>query len=207
MKKDTLTQKLFCLLVVLFGSLICGLGIQMTLMAGIGVDPITLFEEGASKVSSLPVGTVAILFNLFNLTLGFFLYRKAINWGSLVATFSVGSGINLWAAVLPAAPDSLFVRLPLDIIGVLVIGLGIAIYMLPEYGAGGLEAMMLFLSERFKKPMGPMRVAIDCSWGLIGILLGGTLGLGTIIGGVGIGMSIQLFYKPLKKLLDNRNSK
>lgn len=202
MKKDTLLQKLFCLLWVFGGSVVCGLGIQLTLMAGIGVDPITLFEEGASKVSGLPVGTVAVIFNIVNLIAGFFLCRRAINWGSLVATFSVGSAINFWSLFLYTPPSGFIPRAGLDIIGVLIIGLGISLYMLPEYGAGGLEALMLFLSEKFHKPIGPMRVIMDCSWGFIGILLGGTLGIGTVIGGVGIGMSIQFFYGRLRKLVD-----
>lgn len=207
MKKDTLVQKLICLLVVGIGSLICGLGIQLTLMAGLGVDPITLFEEGFAKTVGIPIGTTAVLFNICMLTLGFFLYRRAVNWGSLLATFTVGSSINLWAAVLPAFSLGFVGQLLLDVAGVLIIGLGIALYMLPEYGTGGLEALMLYLGERFKKPIGPMRVCLDCSWGVIGILLGGTLGLGTLIGGVGIGMSIQLFYKPLQRLLPNRSSR
>lgn len=201
MKKDTLWQKINCLVWVAIGSAVCGLGIQLTLLAGIGVDPITLFEEGASRVSGLPVGTVAIIFNLVMLAAGFVLYRPAVNWGSLIASFSVGSAINLWARLISTPPEGIVLRVALDIFGVMVIGLGIAIYMLPEYGTGGLEALMMYFSKRFNKPMGPARVVLDCSWGIIGVILGGTLGLGTIIGGFGIGMSIQLFYGLLQKYL------
>ncbi|MEG1778066.1 MAG: hypothetical protein RR209_03725, partial [Angelakisella sp.] len=64
-----------------------------------------------------------------------------------------------------------------------------------------MEALMLFFTDRFKTPMGPTRVVQDCIWGLIGLLLGGTLGVGTIIGLFGIGMAIQLFYTRLRKLI------
>lgn len=201
MKKDTLLQKLLCLVVVFLGSAICGLGIHLTLLAGIGVDPITLFEEGASLQTGLPVGTVAVFFNLGTMAIGFVLCRHMINWGSLVATLTVGSAINFWSGLITASPTGLPLQVALDVVGVLIIGLGISLYMLPDYGAGGLEAIMVYLSEHFNKPIGPSRVALDCAWGLVGILLGGTLGLGTLIGGVGIGMSIQLFYSPLRALV------
>lgn len=201
MKKDTFAQKIICLAWVIFGSIVCGLGIQITLWAGVGVDPVTLFEDGVSRVSSIPVGTVVVLFNIAMLTAGYFLHRDSINWGSVVATLAVGSSINLWAPLFPIAPTSFPLRLVIDVVGVMVIGLGVAIYMLPEYGIGGLEALMLFLSEKLKMPIGPARVMLDCSWGLIGLFLGGTFGFGTLIGGVGIGMSIQLFYGPLRRML------
>lgn len=201
MKKDTTLGKLICLVWVFIGSAICALGIQLTLLAGVGVDPITMFEEGMFKATGISVGTVTLLLNLFVLTLGFFLRRNAIGWGSLVCTFSVGPFINIWASLGITAPEAFWGRLALDILGVAVIGLGIAIYMLPQYGIGGMEALMLFFSDTFHTPIGPTRIVQDCIWGAIGLLLGGTLGVGTIIGGFGIGLFIQLFYTQLSKLV------
>ena len=49
MKKETLPQKLFCLLWIFIGAVICALGIKLTLMSGAGVDPLTMFEEGLAN--------------------------------------------------------------------------------------------------------------------------------------------------------------
>lgn len=201
MKKDTFEQKLKCLLVVLAGSIVCALGIQMTLVAGIGVDPITMFEEGIFVTTGISVGTAALMLNISALVLGFFLRRSAIGLGSVVCTFCVGPFINVWALVEMSRPQGFWGCLVLDILGVAVIGLGIAIYMLPQYGIGGLEALMLFFSEKFKTPMGPTRVVQDCVLGVVGLLLGSTLGVGTIVGALGIGLFIQLFYVQLSKLV------
>ena len=201
MKKDTLPQKLYCLLWVFIGSMICALGIQLTLIAGIGVDPITMFEEGVYKATGLSVGAVTLLLNLFVLTMSFLLIRRVVGWGSVVCTFSVGPFINIWASLGIPTPENFWACLLLDIVGVLVIGLGISIYMLPEYGIGGMEAMMLYFTDKLKTPMGPTRIVMDCTWGVIGLILGGTLGVGTIVGGLGIGMAIQFFYSHLVKLI------
>lgn len=201
MKKNTLPEKLNCLFWVFVGSMICAFGIELTLIAGVGVDPITMFEEGVSKTTGISVGTVTLMLNFFVMALGFVLRRDAINWGTVVCTFSVGPFINVWSTLGITASESFAGRVLLDVLGVLIIGLGIAVYMLPEYGVGGMEALMLFFTDRFKTPMGPTRVVQDCIWGLIGLLLGGTLGVGTIIGLFGIGMAIQLFYTRLRKLI------
>lgn len=201
MKKNTFSQKLFCLLVVFAGSVVCALGIELTLVANIGVDPVTMFEQGVFIATGISVGMAALLLNISALTLGFFLRPSAIGLGSVLCTFCVGPFINMWALVGIARPQGFFGCLMLDILGVAVIGLGIAIYMLPQYGIGGMEALMLFFTEKFKTPMGPTRVAQDCILGAIGLLLGSTLGVGTVVGAFGIGLSIQFFYTQLSKLV------
>lgn len=203
MKKDTALQKLACLLVVLAGSIVCALGIQLTLVADIGVDPITMFEQGVFITTGISVGTAALLLNIFALTLGFFLRRSAIGLGSVLCTFCVGPFINVWAMTGIARPQGFFGCLMLDILGVAVIGLGIAIYMLPQYGIGGMEALMLFFTEKFKTPMGPTRVVQDCILGAMGLLMGSALGAGTVVGAFGIGLSIQFFYTQLAKLVSD----
>ncbi|MEG2074853.1 MAG: YitT family protein, partial [Angelakisella sp.] len=170
MKKNTLPEKLNCLFWVFVGSMICAFGIELTLIAGVGVDPITMFEEGVSKTTGISVGTVTLMLNFFVMALGFVLRRDAINWGTVVCTFSVGPFINVWSTLGITASESFAGRVLLDVLGVLIIGLGIAVYMLPEYGVGGMEALMLFFTDRFKTPMGPTRVVQDCIWGLIGLL-------------------------------------
>ena len=67
-----------------------------------------------------------------------------------------------------------------------------------------LEAVMIFLAEKFRLPYGPTRIAMDCTWGVLGFFLGGTLGVGTLIGAFGIGASLDLCYRALKPLAKGR---
>lgn len=201
MKKDTPGDRIICLLWVFAGSAICALGIQLTLIAGVGVDPITMFEEGMSKTTGISVGTVTLLLNITVLIIGFILNRSTIGWGSVVCTLAVGPFINVWSSLGMTAPEGFWGALLFDVMGVAVIGLGISIYMLPQYGVGGMEALMLYFTDKFKTPIGPTRVVQDCIFGAVGLLLGGTLGMGTIIGAFGIGMFIQLFYTQLCRLI------
>lgn len=204
MKKETLPQKLFCLLWIFIGAVICALGIQLTLISGAGVDPLTMFEEGLANRTGITVGNSALLVNVSTLVIGFFLVRRVLGWGSVIASFAIGPAIDFWANLLETvgvgAPQSLVTILLVDILGVAIIGLGIAFYMVPDYGVGGMDCIMIYLSEKLNKEIGITRVAMDCTWGVIGLMLGGTLGLGTLIGAVGIGMSIQFFYKLFCKI-------
>ena len=74
-------------------------------------------------------------------------------------------------------------------------GAGIAIYMLPDYGVGAMEAVMIFLADKLHLPYGPVRIGMDCTWGVLGFFLGGTLGVGTIIGAFGIGASLDICFR------------
>ena len=76
--------------------------------------------------------------------------------------------------------------------------------MLPDYGVGAMEAVMILLSEKLRLPYGPTRIAMDCTWGVLGFLLGGTLGVGTIIGAFGIGASMDFCYRRLSKALEGK---
>lgn len=203
--KKSVGKQLLQAAVVLLGTLICGFGIQLELFAGAGVDPLTMFEEGLGRTLSIPTGTVALGVNCAMLLLALLLNRKNIWVGTVITVLLLGPSINFFAGLMAGAgllpPAGWPGKLALNIIGVAVCGLGIAIYMLPDYGVGAMEAVMIFLAERLRVPYGPARIAMDCTWGVAGFFLGGTLGVGTIIGAFGIGASLDLCHRHLKKSL------
>ena len=203
--KKSMGQQLFQAAVVLLGTLVCGLGIQLELFSGAGVDPLTMFEEGLGRTTGVATGTIALGVNCVMLLLALLLNRKNIWAGTVITVFCLGPSINLFAGrmagmgMLP--PAGWLGKLAMNVAGVFLCGAGIAIYMLPDYGVGAMEAVMIFLAEKLRLPYGPVRIAMDCTWGVAGFFLGGTLGVGTIIGAFGIGISLDLCLRGLKKTL------
>ena len=203
--KKSMGQQLFQAAVVLLGTLVCGLGIQLELFSGAGVDPLTMFEEGLGRTTGVATGTIALGVNCVMLLLALLLNRKNIWAGTVITVFCLGPSINLFAGLMAGMgvlpPAGWLGKLAMNVAGVFLCGAGIAIYMLPDYGVGAMEAVMIFLAENLRLPYGPVRIAMDCTWGVAGFFLGGTLGVGTIIGAFGIGISLDLCLRGLKKTL------
>ena len=190
---------------VLAGTLLFGLGIQLQLFSGAGVDPLTMFEEGMGITTGIATGTIALGVNCVMLLLALFLNRKNIWVGTVITVLLLGPSINLFAGIMNGMglvpPAGWLGKLGMNIAGVVLCGAGIAIYMLPDYGVGAMEAVMIFLADKLHLPYGPVRIGMDCTWGVLGFFLGGTLGVGTIIGAFGIGISLDLCLRGLKKTL------
>ena len=203
--KKSMGQQLFQAAVVLLGTLVCGLGIQLELFSGAGVDPLTMFEEGLGRTTGVATGTIALGVNCVMLLLALLLNRKNIWAGTVITVFCLGPSINLFAGLMAGMgmlpPAGWLGKPAMNVAGVFLCGAGIAIYMLPDYGVGAMEAVMIFLAEKLRLPYGPVRIAMDCTWGVAGFFLGGTLGVGTIIGAFGIGISLDLCLRGLKKTL------
>ena len=203
--KKSMGQQLFQAAVVLLGTLVCGLGIQLELFSGAGVDPLTMFEEGLGRTTGVATGTIALGVNCVMLLLALLLNRKNIWVGTVITVLLLGPFINLFAGLMAGMgmlpPAGWLGKLAMNVAGVFLCGAGIAIYMLPDYGVGAMEAVMIFLAEKLRLPYGPVRIAMDCTWGVAGFFLGGSLGVGTIIGAFGIGISLDLCLRGLKKTL------
>jgi len=206
--KKSFSQQAVQALVVLLGTLVCGLGIQLELFSGAGVDPLTMFEEGLGITTHIATGTIALMVNCVMLLLALVLNRKNIWVGTVITVLLLGPSINLFAGIMAemgmVPPAGWLGKLAMNIVGVFLCGAGIAIYMLPDYGVGAMEAVMIFLAEKLHLPYGPVRIGMDCTWGIIGFFLGGTLGVGTLIGAFGIGASLDLCLRALKRVLGDR---
>jgi uncharacterized membrane protein YczE len=101
---------------------------------------------------------------------------------------ATGVGDNLEDAAV-------ILRLPLVILGVLTIGLGSALYIGAQMGAGPRDSLMVALSLRFKISTRVARTVVEGSALLGGVILGGQLGVGTLLFVLTIGPSVQLFFK------------
>lgn len=201
--KKAFSARLVQFLVVLLGTAVCALGIQLELFSGAGVDPLTMFEEGMGRALGTSTGNVTLGVNCVMLVLAIAVNRRRIWVGTAVTALLLGPFINLSAGAMEALgmlpPEGWAGKLLFNIAGVLLCGLGIAVYLLPDFGVGAMEVVMIFLSEKSHLPYGPVRIAMDCTWGVLGFFLGGTLGIGTVIGAFGIGSSMDLCLRRLNK--------
>ncbi|MFD3447152.1 YitT family protein [Microbacteriaceae bacterium 4G12] len=184
---------------VIIGTMIAAFGVTLIIKAGIGADPISTFLLGCLKFVHIKFGTASQLFCVTLLVLNLLLDRKNIGLGSIIYGVGCGFFINMFMpldlSVMAMIPNVFIV-----LIGVILLGAGIALYLCTKTGAGPLEGLMVFFAEKTNFSIKATRIGLDALLVVIGIILGGQFGVGTLIGVFLTGPTIELTLKMLNKV-------
>lgn len=171
------------------GLLLFGAGIAVMAQANLGLGPWEAFHQGISRQTGLALGTVSILVGIPVLALWRPIgVRPGI--GTLLNLLLVGTATNLALPWLPV-PASLPARVAMMAAGVAAIGIASGIYLAADLGAGPRDGLMTGLHRRFGWPIFAVRTGLEVGVLVAGWLLGGTVGVGTLVFAFGIGPIVQ----------------
>lgn len=182
---------------LLAGLVAFGLGIALMAQAGLGLGPWEAFHQGISFRTGVPLGTVSILLGIPILTLWWPLGERP-GIGTLVNVVLIGTATNVGLVVFPVAAGTL-PQLAMMLAGVLVIGVGSGLYLAADLGPGPRDGLMTGVHHHFGWSIRRARTAIEVSVLLAAYLLGGTIGLGTVVFAFGIGPVVQVFLGVLDR--------
>ena len=165
-----------------------GVGVALTVRADLGLGPWDVLHQGVAEKGGIGIGIAGILVGFVVLVLSYPLGAR-IGAVTLVNVVFVGLVVEGSLAVLPDV-DPIVARWALLLAGVASGGLGTALYLVPRLGAGPRDGLMTALAAR-----GPsirlVRTGIELSALAGGILLGGTVGVGTVVWAVLVGPVVQ----------------
>ena len=171
-----------------------GFGIALFLRANLGLAPWDIFHKGLSKKLDISIGLVIVGVGLLLLLLWIPL-RQRPGVGTILNALEIGFVVNLTKPLI-GEPDQLIIRALMVIAGVLVIGLGSALYIGAGLGSGPRDGLMLGLSKyAIRGHQISIRVArtfVELTVMVAGLFLGGSIGVGTLIFMFGIGPLVQL---------------
>lgn len=198
--KPNITKQLFFAVI---GTFIAAVGIRLIVVSGLGADAISTLVLGILQHVPLKFGTVSMLFNGIILVMVFFYDRKMIGIGSIINSFGIGFCLNLldWTGILHTIPDG--TSYLVIIIGSIVFGFGTGIYLLADSGSAAYESLMILLKRMLrmlKSSVKVARIVLDAIFFLTGFLLGGHIGLGTLIVLLLMGPSLEFTLNQLPKL-------
>ena len=168
----------------------------MLVTAGVGVSPWTVFAEGLTNVTGWSLGIATFVISASVLIL----------WIPLKQTPGMGTILNaiiialVLEYVLPFLPtlETYVANAVLALMGVLVTGLGGAIYLIANLGPGPRDGLMVGLQTVTHQPIALVRTFLELTVVAIGWALGGTLGLGTIFFVLGIGPAMAIGMQVLQ---------
>lgn len=178
------------LLVLVAGLWIFGTGEALLIEAGIGNSPWTVFAEGLGEQAGVSIGT-ATFATSGAILLAWPLLGERPGLGTLANAVVVALSIDVMSGVLPPA-DRPVLELLLVLAGIASIGVGSGLYLTCNLGPGPRDGLMTGLHRVLGRPVARVRLGIEVTVVTAGWLLGGTVGLGTVLFALLVGYAVSV---------------
>jgi len=173
-----------------FGLAIFGLGDSLLVQGNVGNAPWTVFAQGVSIKTGWPLGISTAIISLCVL-LFWIPLRERPGFGTLANIALIASFIQIGIYIFPLQ-SSLLMGILFDLLGIALVGVGSALYITCGLGPGPRDGMMTGLHLRTGVRVGRVRLGIEVTVLAIGWLMGGVVGVGTLLFALLIGNSIAI---------------
>jgi len=177
------------LLQVLVGTTLIGTGVALNFSSQLGLGPWGVFHEGISLNTTLSFGNAIIATGIF-ITLLWIPLKQRPGIATFVDIFWIGTVADLIIGI-ELNTENLLLKWIFVFLGILCIGSGTAIYVGADMGSGPRDGVMVGLESKGLK-IGMARNIIEVTALVLGWLLGGTVGLSSVVIALSIGPVVQL---------------
>ena len=195
---QTKTQMIKEILKSALGLFIFSIGVYLTIQANIGLAPWDCLSMGVSGKVGYSYGIVHTVISIIILIIDILLKEK-IGYGTILDALLVGNYVDLIDHIITLPQfHSIPISCIMVIIGLFIMGYGQYFYMDAAQGCGPRDSLLIALGKRFPKtPIGVVQTVLVGIALLIGWLLGGPVGIGTVISVFGMGTALQIVCKIL----------
>ncbi|WP_429939926.1 YczE/YyaS/YitT family protein [Enterococcus sp. DIV0240a] len=184
---------------VILGTFMIALSINLLITAHEGYDTISTFLLGILNIWPIPFWVASLSFNVIVLIIVFLINKSILGMGSII------NGIGL--ALMIGFLEPIFIEISIRsdiyhifalILAPLLFGVGAAVYVAADQGAAALEALTSVIYEKTGFKLKMIRIALDALFVLVGLLLGASIGIGTLLCVICIGPIFEFTLKKLK---------
>lgn len=193
------------LLILFVGLIIAHLGVTLFLLSNLGSDPFNVLIQGISNLLPLTHGTCHQIICFLIVGLLLLLAKSYIKTGTFICMFFGGPIIDFFSWILGGIINNsspMIIRYLSLLLGCFILAFGMTIVIKSQAGTGPNDLVGVVISDKTHKPFGICRVIVDFSFVIIGILLGGVFGIGTIVCAFLIGPIADRFLPVSEKLVD-----
>lgn len=181
------------------GYLLIAVAIALNVRSNLGLGPLFVVFQGLERHGLLTIGTATVVTNVVLLLLAMWL-RDRPGIGTLGQVFLVGPLTDLALLATPHA-QSLGARVGYLVAAYLILCAGAAVYLAADLGAGPYDAVMRGLYRNSRRlPLSVLRLGMEGTALLVGWLLGGDVGIGTLMIGLGIGPGLAVGLRAMRAM-------
>lgn len=189
--KSKWQELLVRVMILLVGLTIAHLGVTLFLLADLGSDPFNVLVQGIFRTVSGLTGWKTLTHGFTHVALCFLIIvilliadRSYIKIGTLLCMIFGGPIIDFFTRLLsPAFAENMHLAVKLIILclGCAILAFGMTIVIKSDAGTGPNDLVAVVISDKLKKKFGLVRIIVDVSFLAVGFLLGGAVGIGTVI--------------------------
>ena len=193
--------------------IIAHFGVSLFLLANLGSDPFNVMIQGLSKTISdvitsplITHGNTHMAVSILIIIALLFVDRSYIKIGTLICMFCGGPIIDVFNMMLGSfiTPDStMLVRVVCNVLGCIILALGMSVVIKSDAGTGPNDLVGVVISDKWKKKFSIIRMMVDACFLVCGWLLGGVVGIGTVICLLLVG-PVAGFFLPKSERVINR---
>ena len=178
------------------GLLILSFGATLTIKANLGAGPWDALNVGLSQLIGLTIGSWIVIIGILLIFINAYLMRKKPELLSLFTVFILGFFVDFWMAHLLHHFNYFyfFNQLILLIVGLLIVGLGIALYLQASFPLNPIDHFMVSVQKKFGLNIMAAKLIGEVLALVFALLVNGPIGVGTVIIAFGIGPAIQFFH-------------
>ena len=194
------------------GLIIAHLGVTLFLISSLGTDTFTVFAAGVSHITGISVGLCPRRIQCVLIVLMVLFTKGYIKTGSFICCLLGGPIIDAfnWLLGRFVNADSPFVlRLAVMALGCVILAIGMALVIVSDAGTGPNDLVAVILTDKLKKfQFRTVRICCDLFFIIVGWLLGGTVGIGTVTAAFLVGPVAQVFLpvhrRNIERVLDSK---
>lgn len=181
------------------GLLVFSFGVHLTIYANIGLAPWDCLGMGIARHTPLNYGLSMTLMGIVILGIDFLLKEK-IGYGTIIDALLTGNFVQMFNDLNPFPENGSFLMGVLIMLaGFVFMALGMWIYMAAGQCCGPRDALLVGLGKRLRKiPIGIVEILLWAAVLAVGWMLGGPVGIGTLISTFGAGLVMQMVYSIIR---------
>lgn len=178
---------------LLVGFIFLALGIMLTKRSDLGMAPWGVFHQGLSIQLTLSFGVVTQLVGLFVLVISLVFLKTKIGIGTVLNVLIVGPLIDLYDTIIGFEPSTIYAQYSTLVAGIILMTFGRSLYISAQLGSGPRDGVFVGLHHLTSIDIKYIKPSIEFTVLMLGYLLGGTAGVGTVLVVISSGYFVQMF--------------
>lgn len=194
------------ILLVVIGQSILGLGVSIFLYVNLGIDTVGVLHTGVANLFKISFGLALFLESLLVIFIIYLIDKSYIHIATLISLFGVSVTSEIYLKILPYVfPVTIpyIFRILILLLACLILAIGLNVYVLADLGIGPIDAIPEIISDKFNIEYKYVKVAFDLTCLVVGYLIGGVVGVGTLISAFVVGPMIQFVRNAIKEPINN----
>jgi len=179
------------------GFVLFGFAIAAMIRGNLGTSAWAVLEVALARILGITPGRMMISMG-FIVLVGAVALKEQMGWGTLANILSIGLWEDFALSIIPSVENNLPLQFAMLLVAVVIMGIASAIYIGVDAGAGPRDSMMLAIKRTTGLSLRLARGSIEGAVVTLGWLLGGPVGIGTLVFALLIGPSVQWGFKILK---------